>query len=295
MGYLASVERVLTEGDGGSRTVRARDRVSHALTELVMHDTPKTKPEKLPGEMDDPGKGALAADKATKGAPGPRRAKEISHKAAQRSPGPRGGSPKRKGLSTAKAQRGASQGRTRGGGAIGEGKIVFPRSWSSSKKGRSELKLAGDLARDNLIATTKRNEILWAQKAWAFADQVKGAGVSWWEEAERAQADIGKWLMRNGFPIPAMRGGGYFTEGLDEVVTHLVTPSALRTQSAKITQKLGEAYNAVIGFKGMLDTAEEIPNSLGTIYERTGFMMQKIADAKAVAYQSEMELRRMFR
>ena len=75
----------------------------------------------------------------------------------------------------------------------------------------------------------------------------------------------------------------------------VVTASDVRGGAARITEALGLAYNAVISFKGDLDTMEEIPNSLREIYTRTGKMIDLIVKAKAVAYQSEMELRRSFR
>lgn len=75
----------------------------------------------------------------------------------------------------------------------------------------------------------------------------------------------------------------------------LVTPDMLVAGGMRLTKALGEAYMAAVDLKLMMDTAEEIPNTLRRIYDRTGKIISDVADLKGTAYQSEMELRRTYR
>jgi hypothetical protein len=71
------------------------------------------------------------------------------------------------------------------------------------------------------------------------------------------------------------------------------TPGDLRYKTSELTTQIGLAYNAAISLKGAMDTMDEIPASLKVIYRRTVSVMDLLAKAKAEAYQSEMEFRRL--
>lgn len=72
-----------------------------------------------------------------------------------------------------------------------------------------------------------------------------------------------------------------------------ITFEAINYKAAQATVAIGEAYNAVLGFKGLIDRMDEIPASLHRQYARTGKILDALARAKAEAYQSQMELRRL--
>jgi hypothetical protein len=63
--------------------------------------------------------------------------------------------------------------------------------------------------------------------------------------------------------------------------------------TADVTRKLGESYNSVIAIKEEFDKMEEVPNSAKKVNARLAKLMSLIGDAKKLAYQSEMELKRL--
>ena len=179
------VETILAQPDSGARSTHARDMVSTALTELVMHAgepamTPATpKQPQLSADLDRKDlKGWSSSD-----TPGKRRKREITAGSAGRSPGSRGGSPKRKGLSRTQSASGPSAGRTRskkgspskpaaGRGGVGN-KKELPGMRGRVGEGRLERTVAGAKvgAKVGGMATAK------AGKKARLAGQVVGGAV----------------------------------------------------------------------------------------------------------------------
>lgn len=87
----------------------------------------------------------------------------------------------------------------------------------------------------------------------------------------------------------------------DKIDTFLESAAASRPDSladyqratADLTRQIGLAYNGVIGLKGMMDKMEEVTPSLKKTYDRMMKIMPLLGDAKKMAYQSEMEMKRL--
>lgn len=255
---LGTVERVLTEGREGARSRVARDRVSRALTELVMRDVEADEPEKLTGET-KPGKGKLVGDSKSKASTGPRRTPKYSN--------PLGGEPSR--TIGGRRRRRTSPGRTRGNPSTPK-KPSAGRSGTRNKQelpglkgesyGLSDAEMRRMLAIDygydrRSLARMSRSEL---EAALDFADEV--------DAIESVTA---------------------------ESVSEAVTLPNVQYHAAEVTRKIGEAYNAAVAFKGLIDQMEHIPPSLRRSYDRSLKVMSALGQAKDGAYQSQMELRRL--
>ena len=128
-------------------------------------------------------------------------------------------------------------------------------------------------------------------KAAASPDRdSKGKG-----RASRPQAGGGRKYRKGGSSSDYGHNKSTRKEPVSESPRPIVTKEAIGYSAAKLTRQLGLAYNAVMEFKGMLDTMEEIPNSLRRAYDRTGKIAEHTHLAKAQAFQSQMELRRILR
>jgi len=80
---------------------------------------------------------------------------------------------------------------------------------------------------------------------------------------------------------------------LDEAAGRPDSLADYQRATAELTRRIGHAYNSAVDLKLMMDKMEEVTPSLKKTYERMRKVMPLLGDAKKMAYQSEMEMKRL--
>jgi hypothetical protein len=73
----------------------------------------------------------------------------------------------------------------------------------------------------------------------------------------------------------------------------VITLGSLKASAGKADDAVTEAYLAVERLKSQIDTAEEIPDYLKKMYNRTVKVLGALADLKKETYQTRMEMRKV--